>query len=275
MSKPAPSDDSDLEDLLSHNKSGSNGVEEAPLNLDHLTQGQLDVPKRRSTYSPGIGSIVSMHCSYLCYAYPRLCGCITFGVIGAVMFVLMNAVLNPTETFGVIANDYSAITSQYDLSMNKIDHWCLKGDNDSCRCDDPLEPQARGEFRTWTQAHKANKEIVNSYKDSDFLDVAFLGESLVEEMDGRWMGRPQGDALKGVEKSFRKQFKRSENSNGIEGVALGIAGDTVRSYRCCFLERVSKFYSLFIYSLPTFFGEYCMVRPQTISIPAFGGYRWA
>jgi hypothetical protein len=39
------------------------------------------------------------------------------------------------------------------------------------------------------------------------------------------MGRAQGDDLKGIEKQFKKQFKREQS--GMEGVALGIAGDTV------------------------------------------------
>jgi hypothetical protein len=75
------------------------------------------------------------------------------------------------------------------------------------------------------QAHHENKKHVEGYLESDFLDVAFLGESLVEEMDGRWLGRTVGDQLENIAKNFRRHFKREES--GMEGVALGIAGDTV------------------------------------------------
>lgn len=142
-----------------------------------------------------------------------------------VMIFLIGAVLNPTETFGVIKNDYTNIQSEYDLSLGKIDHWCLKGDNDSCRCEDPLEPNSRIEYKTWNEAHKSNKNRVEAFRDSELLDVAFIGESLVEEMDGQWMGRQEGEELQSIGKVFKKQFKREKS--GMEGVALGIAGDTV------------------------------------------------
>jgi len=118
------------------------------------------------------------------------------------MFLFINALINPTDTFGKIEVDFT-ITSEYGLIMDKIDHWCLSGDDDSCRCEDPLEPTAREEFLTWTQAHIINKELVKSYEGSSHLDVAFLGESLVELMGGRWMGRSQGEALRGVEWVFQ------------------------------------------------------------------------
>ena len=119
----------------------------------------------------------------------------------------------------------SNIQSQFDLTQGKIDHWCLKGDDDSCRCEDPLVPTARGEFKTWTIAHAANKQILEEIS-SQQVDVAFVGESLVEEMDGRWMGRTKGAQLEVLAKMFGKKFSR--DSSGVQGVALGIAGDTVR-----------------------------------------------
>ena len=91
-----------------------------------------------------------------------------------------------------MGGDYTAVTSAYDLSLGKVDHWCLDGGNDNCRCDDPLEPQARSEYRSWTAAHKANKEEVGYYRAvygmeptlvdvkeggvRHKLDVAFVGE---------------------------------------------------------------------------------------------------
>jgi hypothetical protein len=237
VGRSAMADDSDLEDLLQSNNNSKKKdgkydddttVSNAPLNLDHLTKGQLDVMPRRAgsrSGSPGLAAVASAHCKYLCYMYPRCCGCVSVATGAFLLFFLLGAALNPTETFGLIPNDYSEIKSEYDLTLGKIHHWCLKGDNDSCRCEDPLEPNSRIEFKTWNDAHKANKNKVEAFRDSELLDVAFLGESLVEEMDGTWMGRQQGDELKSIAKIFRSQFKREKS--GIEGVALGIAGDTV------------------------------------------------
>ena len=63
----------------------------------------------------------------------------------------------------------------------------------------------RQEFKSWNAAHKANVAEVNLYratygeepsmvdvdtgKTRPSLDVAFLGESVVEAMDGRWLGK--------------------------------------------------------------------------------------
>jgi len=218
----APVDDSDLEDLLQH-KGGDGGTKEAPLNLDHLTKGQLDVPHRSSS-SPSIGDVLSAHCRYLCYMYPKCCGCVSVSSVALVMIFFIGILVDPSRTFGDIKNDYSAITSEYDLTLGKIDHWCLNGGDSSCRCEDPLDPRSRIEYKTWNVAHKANKKHIEAYTDSAMLDVAFLGESIVEEMDGRWMGRAQSTGLKGVERAFKKQFQGKKS--GMEGVALGIAGDT-------------------------------------------------
>ena len=72
---------------------------------------------------------------------------------------------------------------------------------------------------------RSNKNQLEAYKGSSYLDVAFVGESLIEEMNGRWMGRPQTDELLAISKSFDKHFNRE--NGGMDGIALGIAGDTV------------------------------------------------
>jgi len=148
--------------------------------------------------------------------------------------------------------DYSAINSAYDLSLSKVDHWCVRGDNDSCRCEDPLEPSPRAEFKSWNAAHKANVAEVNLYralfgespsmieeetgKPRAKIDVAFLGESVVEAMDGRWLGKhiigskltqsspSSGKNFPMINETFEKLFRKP--GGDFEGVALGIAGDT-------------------------------------------------
>jgi hypothetical protein len=233
-------DDDDLNDILDTHKTKGGGKatrsEMAPLNLESLSEGNLDVPVKRSAGGGGnpcfnLLSLSCLYMSYCCeYAPKCCCGLAILALVVPAYFIVMT-LLNPTELFGVVANDYTSITSQYDLSVGKIDHWCLKGDNDSCMCEDPLQPQPRGEFRAWTKAHNANKAVVKATMDAGNLspDIAFLGASVVEEMDGRWFGEERDDPkLMSIGAMFKKHFSK-EAGGDMDAVALGIAGDTVRS----------------------------------------------
>ena len=48
-----------------------------------------------------------------------------------------------------IGHDYTAVTSKYDLTLGSIDHWCVRGDDNSCRCEDPLEPMSKRSSKKW------------------------------------------------------------------------------------------------------------------------------
>ena len=105
---------------------------------------------------------------------------------------------------------------------------CLKGDNESCRCEDPLEPQSRGEFRGWARAQVSNTEFVNTLiaAGAGTPDIAFLGGSIVEAMGGKWFGRANEDDDN--LKSLKRMFDRNFDKAGLDAVSLGIAGDSVR-----------------------------------------------
>jgi hypothetical protein len=245
--QPAPANDSDLSDLLGDvdengdtNKGSSNGnygkpgnIEMAALNLDHLTQGKLDMSNGGTRPFPSIRQIplldyVSSYISMLCYYYPVMCGFFFFFMISTIMMLLGNMVLNPTEEFGVIKHDHSNIQSAYDLSMGEIDHWCLGGGDKDCKCEDPMVPVSRAERKSWVQSFKNNRKLVKQYQDNAEgadLDVAFLGESVVEEMAGRWMGQQRSALLKSVETMFLNNFDKRRGAK-VQGVALGIAGDS-------------------------------------------------
>jgi hypothetical protein len=109
-------------------------------------------------------------------------------------------------------------------------HRCLKGDNTTCRCEDPLTPQPRGEFRAWSRAQVANmnyvKALIADGKGSP--DIAFVGSSVVEAMGGKWFGRESDENLKSLKKIFDKNFQTQSGAD-LDAVSLGIAGDTVRS----------------------------------------------
>jgi len=122
--------------------------------------------------------------------------------------------------------------SQYDFSIKDIDHWCLKGDNDSCQCEDPLQPTPRSEIRAWTKAHWGNVQQINNLVEEDLPDpdIAFFGGSVVEKMDGKWFGTKEDPRLKGLTKTFNKHFTNLDgdatDDDSLTAVALGVAGDT-------------------------------------------------
>jgi hypothetical protein len=199
-----------------------------------LSQGELDVPIRRSNNPNNNCSFFALccaYCGYACEYAPGCCSTLAFIALIIPTYFLIVAILNPTENFGVVKNDYTDIQSQYDLSIGKIDHWCLKGDNDSCRCEDPLQPQSRGEYREWSKAHSSNNEVVQQLiiQEKATPDIAFVGASIVEAMDGRWFGDQRDNQLDELKNLFESNFYPGKGAK-LEGVALGIAGDIVSEY---------------------------------------------
>jgi hypothetical protein len=193
---------SDYEHLLQRVGSQDDSVSQsgstvAQLNLDHLThqkQKMLSPVKKtrkgtrqRSTNYSYYGrkmsfwEFASSYVSIMCLYYPKACGCLTIVVLLAIMTLLASLIWNPTEEYGHIHHDHSNIKSKYDLSMANIDSWCLGGGNDRCRCEDPLVPLNRVEYKSWTEAFKANRKMLKRYQDPlnyPEVDVAFLGESI-------------------------------------------------------------------------------------------------
>ena len=227
--------DDDLNDLLgteSPQMNNSSSSERVPLNIDRLEE-ELDNNDRyyygSQAHQPSCNELCFAYCSYTCTYAPKCCLLLGLLALAAPAYFLVTAWTNPTEHFGEILNDYTEITSKYDLQIGKVDHWCLKGDDTSCRCEDPLQPQPRGEFRQWTKAHDANvKDIQHVVEVGTEIDIAFLGESVVEEMDGRWFGEKTGGSLSKLDDLFAKNFKKASGAK-LEGLALGVAGDTVRT----------------------------------------------
>jgi hypothetical protein len=260
----APNDDSDLEDLLAKTSSPNSG---SGNRSQAANNGASGGGVMMSPLACCTGSI-----RLFCYTFPRLSKCIMLLSILGVLGFLSNTIFNSTAPMGIMGADYSAINSAFDLSLTKVDHWCIKGDNESCKCEDPLEPTARSEFKSWSAAHKANVADVNLYralygseptkidvstgKPRPAIDVAFVGESVVEAMDGRWLGKkvvkainskkdnekegPEEKQKPDLGKTFDRLF-RKDNGGPVEGVALGIAGDNVRVmffyFRHCIICR--------------------------------------
>ncbi len=117
--------------------------------------------------------------------------------------------------------------------VNKIIHFIpdqmlqkniLKGGDEGCECNDPLDPISKAETSGWMKTHRMNMDLINgALKSGKEIDVAFIGDSITEEWNGRLLGRDRKD-LQGIRQVFQKYFTRGGGGT-YEGVALGIAGD--------------------------------------------------
>uniref|UniRef100_A0A6U2ZR75 SGNH hydrolase-type esterase domain-containing protein n=1 Tax=Entomoneis paludosa TaxID=265537 RepID=A0A6U2ZR75_9STRA len=233
----------DFKSLLARTeKHAASSTDTHTLNLDHLTREKVNAgstapssPKKQSMASSPLsvllhhfGDRLSAYISMLCYFYPCMCGTIVFMVIGCILYGLGSLIFNPTVEYGVMKHDHSFLESKYNLKVGDIDHWCLRGDNDSCRCEDPLVPTSRADRKSWRLAFKTNRKMVKALQDATDLDldIVFVGESVVEEMDGRWMGQGgRSPALKRLSEQFHSRFSRAKGGK-FNAAALGIAGDT-------------------------------------------------
>jgi lysophospholipase L1-like esterase len=137
-----------------------------------------------------------------------------------------------------IQHDYSEIKSQLELKLGNIDHWCFDGGDDHCNhCDDPTHPSSRLEYKPWGFAYMRNVRLAQAFtathKD---IDVIFLGDSNVEARSGAFLGKnicgkgEDGDdacntMLAKSKSKFDKSFDK-EKGGALNGLALGIAGDT-------------------------------------------------
>ena len=98
-----------------------------------------------------------------------------------------------------------------------------QGNDDACSCEDFSEPISREEIPGWMASHEANKA---RFKPGVEYDVVFLGDDVIEEMNGTWLNRPAPSGST-IADDFKKVFS-SDLGGDLEGVALGIVGDSVR-----------------------------------------------
>jgi len=179
-------------------------------------------------------------CEFVCAAFslfvmnkPKKAGLfVASGLLG--FFILANLTLKNGYPKGfdlnsVIELDYSTVTSKYDMSLGAIDHWCLQGGDSNCRCEDPLLPIDKLQFKYWSRTFEMNKQCVDEYVMNDDIyfenmDVVFLGENIVEAWAGRSVGM-NSTTLLSIKKLFSKRFNKEEGGK-FNGLPLGIAGDS-------------------------------------------------
>lgn len=61
-----------------------------------------------------------------------------------------------------VRTDYSEVKSKYDLTLGAVDHWCLRGDDNNCRCEDPLEPMSKRSSHKWEEQHRENVKVAQA-----------------------------------------------------------------------------------------------------------------
>jgi hypothetical protein len=122
-----------------------------------------------------------------------------------------------------LAHHYGDLQSYYDLQTAQIDHWCLKGGNNDCPCDDPTDSLSRDDVPGWSPAHEENKRMASRANTN--LDVVFLGDETIQVWAGKKMDKPasHGNMIAGM---FNGTFQKEKGAH-LDGLALGIAGDSV------------------------------------------------
>jgi hypothetical protein len=163
----------------------------------------------------------------------------TAGLAAVLLVLLMKLFLfrHVGETLYVpphLQQHYGDLQTSYDLKSAEMDHWCLRGGNDYCECADPTDPIPRWDEEGWTAAHHYNIDLANaaaaSYSSSSTssLDVVFLGDGTTEAWTGRSLPHEsQLDRGSFIARIFNQTFHKDEGGT-VDGIALGIAGDTVR-----------------------------------------------
>ena len=243
--KKKNTNDSDLADLLGNAAPAPGEATAVALNLDHLTTERVSVTphgspsngkgryNNHSNNRMSLTDFISSYISMLCYYYPKTCAACTVTALLAVMCGLGLLLINPTQELGVV-HHHANIRSKYDLTLGQVDHWCLRGGDDRCQCEDPLVPLSRSEHLSWVQAFKANRQMLQTrlqeqQQQKQDINIAFVGESVIEAMGGRWMGSQRSMQMKQLATIFRNHFQPADDDTDdttLNGVALGIAGDT-------------------------------------------------
>jgi lysophospholipase L1-like esterase len=112
-------------------------------------------------------------------------------------------------------------------STKESDHSVNANSNDTiCKCTDPGLPLARSLHGNWIKHHWRMVQEVYDPSHNTTLDVVFLGDSLIERLNGtQVLGTLVKPAMRQV---FEAHFTK-EGGGTLEGLALGTDADTVRA----------------------------------------------
>lgn len=179
--------------------------------------------KGASQVSQKIDQLITLGRLYM-QLYPR----VIMGIGAFIVLLLLKHLLfqHKGETVYLpphLAQHYGDLESYYDLKVAKIDHWCLHGGDNDCLCEDPTDARGRDEVAGWSLAHEQNNRIASQANAN--LDVVFLGDETTQAWSGKYMDKPMpgGNSIAAM---FNVTFQK-EKGAGLDGLALGMAGDSV------------------------------------------------
>ena len=144
-------------------------------------------------------------CWLFCSNHPRLGWCVTlvalYGFLVLVTDILIRQNHKRLDGYAIEHLEFiesSSVVDPLTYAMGEIDHWCLDGGDESCTCEDPLIPSSKFQNKNWKSAFHQNVHMVESFcnninsndnTNDQTQDVAFIGESVVEMMNGRFVGK--------------------------------------------------------------------------------------
>mmetsp|Transcript_5854 Transcript_5854/g.7827 ORF Transcript_5854/g.7827 Transcript_5854/m.7827 type:complete len:365 (+) Transcript_5854:197-1291(+) len=125
--------------------------------------------------------------------------------------------------------DFSHVDNiqELELSLGKIHHWCINGDDSSCSCEDPLVPQS-GSGREWHEKFNLNKHDAEDFAEQvspGNQDMVILGDDVVAMMNAQ-ITKDTTQKLKKqkIIRKFKSTFSRDDGGS-MDAVPLGIEGD--------------------------------------------------
>lgn len=152
--------DGDLDGLVPPSQSSSSlELEDSDWTYD---TGQPPLPSKRKKSL--LYYIATIQAFFIIYQTEVLLGAtlaICLGIAFSSSYTHRHPKINPF-TAARISHDYTSITSKYDLSLGAIDHWCLTGDDNNCRCEDPLVPMSKRGSKKWDDQHKENIKVAQA-----------------------------------------------------------------------------------------------------------------
>jgi len=207
-----------------HGETPATSTKKSSLEMEPMNISASSDEPQSSSSGPGrLGSLIMLIKLYMQY-YPGVTSCIAAAMVAVTVLTLVHSLRKPV-TRNQLLHDYSKIDMTYNFKAAKVDHWCLWGGDDDCRCDDFTTPLSREEKKGWVQTHLKNvNRIDDDIKD---FDVIFFGDEVAEGWNGESLGMPitKSDGLK-TKDYFKKTFTK-EGGGEFEGLALGVMGDDV------------------------------------------------
>ena len=179
-----------------------------------------------SEFSQKVDQLISLVKLYI-QVYPRAAMCVA-GLFGLCMikFLFFRHVGDIRWVPPHLKHHFGDLNTYYELQMAKIDHWCLKGGNDDCKCDDPTEALSKEETHGWLGAFEYNKaQAQKAIAENTDLDVVFYGHETTQAWTGRKLNHESVQG-KSVALEFNKTFTKAGGSS-FEGLAMGISGDSI------------------------------------------------